>query len=222
MRWPEPPRPRYQRPRPSTRRRSAPSRPPRRRPDQRGVAGQGGEAIRPHRSMTASLRGRPRDREGRRPPRADSTVRSRRSSPARSWPFGSTARLPRQHGHRRSGSRGPLASVTGCWGLEENGGRGSRRHRQARPLPATTPLQPPQTIALAHTDRLRRGRRQRRSSGARVRSPTPELESTTPPRKVTTECSTPGARAVMVSGDLSSPLHCRAVIDGCGGAPWVA
>ena len=47
--------------------------------------------------MTAPLQGRLRDREGRRPPRVDSTVRSRRPSPARKRPFGSTARLPPQH-----------------------------------------------------------------------------------------------------------------------------
>ncbi len=67
-----------------------------------------------HRSMTAPLRGRLRDREGRRPPRVDWTVRSRRPSPARSRPFGSTARLPCRHGRRRSRRRGPPAPVTGC------------------------------------------------------------------------------------------------------------
>jgi hypothetical protein len=60
----EPPRPRYHCPCPSTPRWSAPSRPSGRRPDRGGAPGQGGEAIRPHRSMTAPLRGRLRDREG--------------------------------------------------------------------------------------------------------------------------------------------------------------
>ena len=107
------PRPRYHGPCPSTPQRSAPSR-AWAKAGRRGARGQGGEAIRPHRSMTAPLRDRRRDRDGRRPPRAGSTVRSRRPSPARSRPFGSTARLPRQHGRRRSRRTGPPAPVTGC------------------------------------------------------------------------------------------------------------
>ena len=98
--------------------------------------------------MTAPWRGRLRDREGRRPPRAGPTARSRRPSPARSRPSGSTARLPGQHGRRRSRRTGPSAPVTG--------GQPTRTDRPTwiqtpwpnAPPPATTRLPPSQRIAL--------------------------------------------------------------------------
>ena len=70
---------------------SSPSHPPARGPRPRPrqsrskpnkPAGHGGEAIRCQRTITAPPRGRLRDREGRRPPRVDWTVRRRRPSSA--------------------------------------------------------------------------------------------------------------------------------------------
>ena len=119
-------------------------------------------AFRPHRSMTAPLRGRLRDREGRRPPQADPTVRSRRPSPARSRPFGSTARLPRQRARRRSRRRGPPAPVTDCSRTRRGRLTSFRTPWPSVPRPATTRLQPCQRIALwaggVRGDLVRRGR----------------------------------------------------------------
>ena len=114
--------------------------------------GWGIEAIRSHRAMTAPPRGQLRDREDRRPPRVDPTVRSRRRSSARSRPFGSIARLPRQHGRRRSRRRAPPPPVTGCWTTRRDRQTWFRTPWPSAIPPATTRLRPRQRIAPSAAD----------------------------------------------------------------------